>query len=131
MACATVTITDITQPVQSLFTLLGEAMQPSATGLAGYTVRRWSSQPTLQSGAGFAMLGSVVYVSVQASPSNGAAIVYKGDAQVRTDATLQGKEMAAGDTDVMQANAQVAHLAEIFITASANGAKVNLEWYSA
>src|SRR5271169_7217402 len=116
MSIATVTITDITQTPQSLFSLLTKGTQ------AGYTVAPAGGvTPSLT------LIAGVIYMSIQASYTNGGAIVYRGDANVKTDGSRQAKELLAGDTDVMQLYPIVINLNQIYITASANGAKVNIE----
>lgn len=117
MAVATITITDVTQPPQSIYNLL------TKQNLAGYTVvpipPSTPAVPTLTA--------SVCYLSLQASYGNTTQTVYKGDSGVKTDGSRQAKEMLAGDTDVQQAVQYSVNLNEIYITASANGAKVNVE----
>jgi hypothetical protein len=73
------------------------------------------------------LIASVTYLSIQASYTNAGTIVYKGNAGVKTDGTCQAKELAAGDTDVQQAPDYSTNLNDIYITASANGAVVNVE----
>jgi len=116
MTSATITVTDITQKPLSLQNLLknGTAAGP------GYTVK-----PAGGIGA-LAVLGEMSYCSVQSSPGN-TATVYKGDENVKTDGSWQSKEMQPGDVDVIQSYARAVSLHEIFITASANGAKINVE----
>ena len=121
MAVATITITDITQKPLNLYTLLTQNSTP------GYTV-----VPAAPLSANIpGMVAGVAYLSVQASYNNGGTVVYKGDANVKTDGSRQAKEMVAGDTDVSQAYPFTVNLNEIYITASANGAKVNLEAHHA
>src|SRR6267154_598435 len=116
MNCATITITDITKPAQSLYTLLSVGSQP------GYTV-----SPAGGIFPAISIIGSVSYLSVQASPTNSTQTVYKGDENTKTDGSLQGKEMAAGSTDVIQAYPHQVDLNTTFLRASANGAKINVE----
>lgn len=118
MTSATITITDITQPVASLHKLLENGNLNGAN--PGYTVAP---------AGGFGKLvtwGDVSYCSLQSSPSN-TATVYKGDENVKTNGTLQSKEMQPGDVDVIQSYSRAVSLHEIYITAQADGAKVNVE----
>lgn len=116
MFAATITITDITQPGRSLYDLL-------TTGSGtGYTV-----SPAAGIKREISMVGGVSYLSLQASYLNGAAIVFKGDENTATDGSRQAKEMAAGDTDVSQAYPYSVNLQEIYLRASANNAKINVE----
>ena len=112
---ATITLTDYTAAAQSLLTLLGKGSQ------TGYTVAPAAGSGELQTP------GQCVYLSIQSSPSNGATVVYKGDSSTANDGSRQAKELLAGDVDVMQAAPYVVHLGEVFIRASANNAKVNVE----
>lgn len=120
MFSATIVISDITQPAQNLFTLLTKGSQP------GYTVA-----PAAGNTPAISMIGSVAYLSLQASYTNGAAIVYKGDENTKTDGSRQAKEMLAGDTDVQQAYSYSTNLNEIYLRASANGARINVEYHYA
>src|ERR1700734_1494143 len=116
LAVATITITDNTKTPQSLYNLL---TQPN---LPGYTVvPSPPSSPNVPT-----LTASVCYLSIQASYTNSATI-YKGDSGVKTDGTRQAKEMFPGDVDVQQAVQYSVNLNEIYITASANGGKVNVE----
>jgi hypothetical protein len=117
MTGATITVTDITKAAQSLLSLLSKGSQP------GYTVAPAAGFASYSS---WSIMGDVSYCSIQSSPSN-SATVYKGDEFVATDGSRQCKEMQAGDVDVIQAKDRAVHLGEIYITASANGAKVNVE----
>jgi hypothetical protein len=112
---ATITITDITQPAQNLFTLLSKGSMP------GYTVVPNGGIITPMT-----LIGGVSYLSVQASLSN-SAIVYKGDEKTANDGSRQGKEMPAGSADVIQGLPTSVNLQEIYLRASANGAKINVE----
>ena len=116
LAVATITITDNTQKPQNLYDLLTKA------NLAGYSV----VPPPAVSANVPTLIASVCYLSIQASYAN-AATIYKGDSGVKTDGTRQAKEMLPGDTDVQQAVQYAVNLNEIYITASANGGKVNVE----
>jgi hypothetical protein len=119
MATLTVTVTDITQPVPSLYTL---ATQGSQTG---YTCVPSSppETPALTENA------EVAYLSVQASNLNGAKVVYKGDRSVLANGTRQGLELEAGQVNVMMMYPRVGNLNQIYVTASANGAIFNVEWH--
>lgn len=112
---ATITITDRTQPVQSLFNLMAKGSLP------GYTVAPAGGLFPLT------MLGGVSYLSIQASPRNGGTVIYVGDENVKNDGSRQGKEMQAGDVDVHQAHDYTCHLGEIYLTASANNAIFSVE----
>jgi hypothetical protein len=119
MFAATITITDITKPVQNLYTLLSQGSQP------GYTVAPAAGfQP---SNLTQSQVSAVAYLSVQASYLNAGTIVYKGDENVKSDGSRQSKELAAGDTDVQQAYSYSTYLYEIYLSASANGARINVE----
>ena len=117
MASATITITDITKPPQNLYDLL------TLPNLPGYTV---SPAPVANPNVP-TLTASVTYLSLQASYLNTTQTVYKGDSGVKTDGSRQSKELIAGDTDVQQAVQYSVNLRLIYITASANGAKVNVE----
>lgn len=116
MTTATITVIDYTQPAQSLFTLLSQGSKP------GYTV-----VPTGGIAPALTMIGDVSYLSIQASYGNSGQVVYKGDENTQNDGTRQGKELRAGDTDVMQAYPKSVNLNEVYLRASANGAIVNVE----
>ena len=116
MFAATITITDITQPGRSLYHLL-----TTGSG-AGYTVA-----PSDGINEEISMVGGVSYLSIQASYGNGQTIIYKGDERVANDGSRQAKEMAAGDTDVSQAYPNSVNLREIYVRASVNGGKFNVE----
>lgn len=121
MPAATIKITDITQQAQNIFNLL------TTPSLPGYTVTPTPGEYT----PSLTMTGCVAYLSVQASYTNGGSIVYEGDANVKANGTLQGKELAAGDTDVHQAYSYSVNLNEIYLMANTNGALINLEWHYA
>jgi hypothetical protein len=113
----TVTITDTTQTPQSIYNLL------TKPNLPGYTVvPAVAANPNVPT-----LTASVTYLSIQASYGNGGTVVYKGDQGVKNDGTRQAKELIAGDTDVQQAVQYSVNLNLIYLTASANGAKVNVE----
>jgi hypothetical protein len=117
MACATITVTDITKTPQNLATLLAGGTLPS-----GYSI-----VPT-KGIAPPALIGSTVaYLSIQADPSNGGTNVYKGDENVANNDSCQGKVLTAGATDVQQMYPMTVNLNEIYLTASANNAKINIE----
>jgi hypothetical protein len=116
MNSATITVTDNTQSPRNLYDLL-------STGSGkGYTV-----VPSAGIFPALTIISTVSYISIQASYKNGSAVVYKGDEKVKNDGTRQGKEMVAGDTDVEQAYPSSASLLDIYLTASANGAVINVE----
>lgn len=136
MQCATITVTDITQKPQNLMTLLSQGNQP------GYTVVPAGGISGKTTGGGLAgdsalpatvgMIGSVSYLSIQASVTNsGGQTIYKGDENVATNGSCQGKELAAGTIDAIQGMERAVNLAEVYVTASANGAKFNVEWHYA
>lgn len=116
MNSATITVTDITQKPRSLSDLL-----QNGSG-AGYTVA-----PTGGIFKPINAINAVAYLSIQASYTNGGTTVYKGDEDVKTDGSRQAKELKPGDTDVQQAYSYSVHLGEIFLTANANGAIINVE----
>lgn len=118
MPAITITVTDITKPVQSIGTLASKGSQP------GYTVA-----PAIGVTTAISAIFSVSYLSIQASYTNGATIGYKGDSNVKTDGSLQAKELLAGDTDVQQAFQYSTNINEIYLTASANGEKFNVEYH--
>ena len=109
----TVTITDHTKPARNLYDL---ATNGSGTG---YTVVGGLSP--LNIGA------SVCYLSIQASYGNSSTIIYKGNASVANDGSAQEKEMQAGDVDVQQAVQFSVSLNEIYVRASADNGKFNVE----
>ena len=113
---ATITVTDITKTPRSLQDILSKGSG------GGYTV-----VPSAGSTVALSFIAGCSYLSVQASYKNGAAIVYKGDDNVKTDGSRQSKELSAGDTDVQQAYPYSVNLNEIFLTASANNAVINVE----
>lgn len=116
MNSCTITVTDITQKPRNLYDLL------STGSGAGYTVA-----PAGGIFAPLTIIGSVAYLSIQASYLNGAAIIYKGDEDVKTDGSRQAKELRPGDTDVQQAYSYSVYLGEIYMTASVNGGIFNVE----
>jgi hypothetical protein len=101
---ATITFTDITQPVLDLYTLLTAASTP------GYTVQQSRSalQPTIST------VARVSYLSVQASPRNaGSQYVYKGGPDLGNAGSSQGKELAAGIIDTIQGIYDEVHLSQV------------------
>lgn len=117
MPSATITITDVTQKPQNLYDLL------TKPNLPGYTVvPAPATNPNVAT-----LVASVTYLSLQASYANSSQTVYKGDSGVKNDGTRQSKELLAGDTDVQQAVQYSVNLNLIYVTASANGAKINVE----
>ncbi len=113
----TVTITDNTKPVQSLYTLLSSGSQ------AGYTVA-----PSPVKATSLTFQARVRYLSIQASVANSnSTYIYTGDENLKADGTCQGKELSPGTIDVDQCDQNAVHLGEIFITASQNGLKANIE----
>lgn len=119
MPSATITITDITQTPQSIYNLLTKPSLPGYTVVPAVPATPTPTVPILTA--------SVTYLSIQASYTNGSKVVYKGDQGVKTDGSRQSKELIAGDTDVQQAVQYSVNLNVIYITASANGAIVNVE----
>lgn len=114
MACATITINSPAKALD-LMTLLTK-------GGAGYTVAPTGVMNDTNQGA------RCSYLSVQASPINGTSTyVYKGDSNVRSDGTCQGKELTPGTIDVQHSVYNSVHLGEIFLNASAAGLKANIE----
>jgi hypothetical protein len=116
MNSATITVTDITQTPRNLSDLL-----QNGSG-KGYTV-----VPSSGIFKPLTIINAVAYLSIQASYTNGGTIVYKGDEDVKTDGSRQAKELHAGDTDVQQAYSYSVYLGEVYLTASANGAIINVE----
>ncbi len=116
MNSCTITVTDITKTPRNLYDLLSNGSGN------GYTVA-----PTKGIFAPLTIIGSVAYLSIQASYNNGSTIIYKGDESVANNGTRQAKELKAGDTDVQQAYSYSVNLNEVFLTASANGGVVNVE----
>lgn len=117
MPVATITITDVTQKPQNLYDLM------TKPNLPGYSVvPAPAANPNVP-----ILTASVNYLSIQASYTNTSQIVYKGDQGVKNDGSRQAKELLAGDTDVQQAVQYSVNLNLIYVTASANGAKVNVE----
>lgn len=114
----TVTITDRTQTPRNLADLW-----VNGSG-GGYTV---VGNRGLVNPAPAAL--SVGYLSIQASYGNSSTIVYEGDENVKNDGSRQAFEMANGDTDVSQMPGQTCiNMNEIYITASANNAKINVRF---
>jgi hypothetical protein len=116
MNSCTITVTDITQKPRNLYDLL------STGSGAGYTVA-----PAVGIFPKLTIIGCVAYLSIQASYTNGGTVVYKGDEDVKTDGSRQAKELHAGDTDVQQAYSYSVYLGEVYLTAGANGAIINVE----
>jgi len=115
----TVTITDITQAAQNLWTLDTKGSQ------TGYTV----NPPSPVAIKPASEIADVAYLSIQASKTNGAKIVYKGDQGVANDGSRQSLELAAGDTNIMQMYPRVANLQQIYLRANTNGAIINVEFH--
>ena len=72
-------------------------------------------------------IAEAIYLSIQASKTNGAKIVYKGDAGVANDGSRQALELAAGDTNIMQMFPRVVNIQQIYLRANTNGAVINVE----
>jgi hypothetical protein len=123
MFAVTITITDRTQTPQNLYTLITKGSQ------TGYTVA--PAAGIAPSNLTQSQTGCVSYLSIQASYKNGGTTVYKGDENVKNDGSRQAKELNAGDTDVQQAYSYSTNLNEIYLTASANAAVVNVEFHYA
>ena len=115
----TVTITDITQPAQSILTLATKGSQ------AGYTVN--PSSPAAITNV--TEVTDVSYLLIQASNGNGSKVVYKGDQGVANDGSRQGLELEAGQSNVMQMYPRAANLQQIYLRANTNGAVVNVEFH--
>lgn len=116
MPCATITFTDITQPALDLYTLL------TATSTPGYSVNGQVQALTT--------LSRVSYLSVQASPTNASnQYVYKGASDTGNSGSKQGKELSPGTIDVIQGIENAAYLNQIYLRASQNNLKANVEWY--
>lgn len=116
MFCATITVTDHTAAAQNLFTLLSKGSQ------TGYTV-----SPAAGIITNLTMIASASYLSIQASPSNSGITLYKGDENTANDGSRQAKELQNGDVDVSQAYPYSVNLQEIYMRASADGGKFNVE----
>lgn len=115
---ATITITDKTQPGQSLATLIGSGNQ------AGYTVAPMST------GLPWLVANKVSFLSIQASKGNSNGIVYVGDEHTANDGSVQGQEMAQGDVVIHQGSAYASvHLGEIYLRANTNEMKINLDFH--
>jgi hypothetical protein len=119
MPAITITITDITQPAQNLYTLITKGSQ------TGYTVKPASPAASVA----ITEISEVSYLSIQASKTNGSKIVYKGDQGTANDGTQQGLELAAGDTNIMQMYPRVVYLQQIYLRANTNGAIANVEFH--
>lgn len=118
MPSVTITITDKTQPAQSLATLIGSGNQP------GYTLAKYSS------GLPWRVGDKVSFLSIQGNKGNSSGIVYVGDENMANDGSNQGQELAAGDVVIHQASSYGAvHLGEIYIRTNTNSSKVNVEWH--
>lgn len=122
MFCATITITDITQPAANLLNLLKNA-GGNGLGTPGYLVKTAAQFNSLTT------LGGVSYVSIQASPRNGnGTYIYEGDEGVTNNGTCQGKELTPGTIDTHQAYPNSTFLSEIYIAGSVNGVIANVEF---
>jgi hypothetical protein len=119
MPSFTVTISDKTQPAQSIYTLATKGSQ------TGYTV----NPPTPPAIKAVTEIQDVSFLQIQASKTNGSGIVYKGDQGVANDGSRQSREMAAGDVDTMQAYPRVVYLQEIYLRTNTNGAIINVEYH--
>jgi len=117
MPCATITFTDITQPALDLFTLLTASTTP------GYSVAGGQLDTKT-------LLSRVSYLSIQASPSNASnQNVLKGDKDTGSAGTRQGKELAPGIIDTIQGIENAGFLNQIYLRATQNALKANVEWY--
>lgn len=109
---ATVTVTDHTKPARSLYDLL-------ANGTAnGYTVVGGLSGDV-------SVFGMVACRLIQGDTNNGAGKIYVGDSQIANDGSRQGVTLAPGDVWQRDNPVDCASLQNLFIRASADGAKFN------
>lgn len=115
---ATITITDHTQPGQSLSTLIVSGNQ------TGYTVAPMST------GLPWLVANKVSFLSIQASKGNSSGIVYVGDEHTANDDSVQGQELAAGDVVIHQGSSYASvHLGEIYLRSNTNGMKINIDFH--
>jgi len=130
--CATVTVTDITQKPRSIWDLLingsgaGYTVAPSSTG---------GQNPSGPLGAfqNIQFIGGFSYLSIQASPGNAnGQNILVGDEGLVNSGAQQGKELTPGTIDVHQSSGNLSvHAQELYITATQNNLKANLEWHYA
>lgn len=119
MIAATITITDITKTPLSLAQLL----QAGAT-TTGYTVVVNGNGSNLGTPSIFTTCS---YLSIQASNGNTTTVIYIGGPTVKTDGSVQSRELLKGETVTYQPSQLSINLQELYLTASANTGKVNIE----
>ena len=118
MPSVTITISDKTQPAQSLATLIGKGNQ------SGYTMAAYST------GIPFRVGDKVSYLSIQGSKGNSSGIIYVGDENTANDGTNQGQELGAGDVVIHQGSSYGSvHLGEIYVRGNTNSNKFSVEWH--
>jgi len=118
MPSMTITITDTTQAVQNLYTLAFTSPAPT-----GYTVVLNDVSASLPG------IATLDYLAISASYSNGGNIGYVGGSKTKADGSNQARELAAGDVlQYQKGYSPTISLQSIYLSASANTTKFNVEW---